>query len=368
MAAFDQKAMKNSFELLKGLLTEFDLQSMEAKLWKYITDTGSDDFTALSLWIEQQAEFKARFPAIAQRRAAKLAPISPKEYVQFEREARQVMQAAGLPSDFYNQTSDFTNLLAKDISIREIGDRIEQGFNYVARATPEVRSAFAKYYGANSDAALAAFFLNPNSATDVIVEAARKAQIGGAGAMNGLNLSLTQADKLADMGVDYEQALAGMAQVAALAPLFSETAGEAQAHLAKATGAVKRMAFDPNRDLVDDWSRGSTDPQVPSDKTTNGDGAQGDSTGQPWFITVPKGKVLRAGLRWDPVTGEVLADSTDMSGEDEGVATVFGTDPKATARAKRRLAERTALLGGGGGAAVSGEGSSLGVAEGRRRR
>lgn len=376
MAAFDAKQMRDAFELMRGLLKEYDLLSLSTKMWNFMTQTGSMDPTAIGLWLEQQNEFKSRFPAIEARRKAKLPPISPQEYVTYEREARQLMQAAGLPPGFYDRYSDFTSLITKDVSIREVGQRIEQGYNFVARATPQVRAAFAKFYGANSDAAIAAYFLSPNVATDVILENARKAQIAGAGAQMGLNLNLTTADRLADMGVDYEEALAGMAQIAELAPLFDETVGESQAHMGGVTTQVEhRRALRPE-DLL---------PQVQYPEMTTNDamtnstpgGAGGGGGGEPPPPRPPQGDagkkapLLREGLRWDPVTGEVIethVNYNDQTGEVEGVGLVFGDDPAAKRRAQKRRAERAALLGGGGGATVGQGGSALGTAEGRRRR
>ena len=42
-----------------------------------------------------------------------------REYLATERSYRQIMQEAGVPTGFYDQTSDFTKFLASDISPAE---------------------------------------------------------------------------------------------------------------------------------------------------------------------------------------------------------------------------------------------------------
>ncbi|MGA4923326.1 hypothetical protein, partial [Bacillus subtilis] len=67
-------------------------------------------------------------------------------------------QAAGLPKDFYDSPTDFSALIGKFANPMQIADRTVAAYKQVSTAAPEVRSAFADFFGPVGDHALAAFF------------------------------------------------------------------------------------------------------------------------------------------------------------------------------------------------------------------
>lgn len=171
-------------------------------------------------------EFKARFPAIAQREQAGLPALSPGEYVSYEKAATQMMRDAGLPSGFWDQPSDFTDLLAKDVSQAELQDRINQGFNRMQFQVPEeVRTVFHDWFGPQGEGALAAFFLDPDRAKPVLMEMANKAFVGGYGKRFGFDVGQDTATQIVQSGRT-DQAPQAFEQLDQARSYFDETISE----------------------------------------------------------------------------------------------------------------------------------------------
>src|SRR4249919_2477702 len=123
---------KNAYNAVLDMLTEFGLQSLAPHILGYIKN-GYDSST-ISYELQQTKEWKTRFAANEIRAKQGLSVLSPQEYIQTERSYRQIMQNAGVPAGFYDQSSDFTDFLAKDISPQEINDRVKAATDFVNRA------------------------------------------------------------------------------------------------------------------------------------------------------------------------------------------------------------------------------------------
>lgn len=188
--------------------------------------------------------FDKRFPAIQLRRQSGLAPISPEEYVNYERQARQLMQSAGLPKGFYDGRDDYTNLLVKDVSLTELADRVNQGYAEVANAPAEIRQAFSNFFGASGDAALASYFLDAKKAMPVLDKAVRDAQIGGAGLQFGIDLALNRVEQIQGTGATYDSARQAFDQLSGLKPLFDETISETRDLTAQGEGVDAIFGLD----------------------------------------------------------------------------------------------------------------------------
>ena len=172
-----------------------------------ITGASSDQIT---LALEQTPQFAARFPAIIQREKQGLPPVSPAEYVSLENSYEQAAQQAGLPPNM----ASYDQLIAYDVSPAEYSARINQGYLAVATADPTVVKAFQDYYG-TTKGQLAAYFLDPTKALQILQQQAVAAQLGGASAQSGFGeVSQQQAFRLAQMGVTYQQGQQGFKQLA----------------------------------------------------------------------------------------------------------------------------------------------------------
>lgn len=202
------------------------------------------------LWVQDTDEFKQRFPAIEQRRAKGLAPISPYDYVELERTYQEIMRASGLPKGFYDNPRDFTELIAKNVSPAEVQSRVKDGYERIANAPASVRSTFAKWFGKNGDSMLAAYFLDPDKAAPMLEEQARRAEVGGALREQDMDIDMGRARKLAAAGYDYGQSLRLGAEVRSQDALFDETVGEtdsgAQDFMAEREGIDAMSGLDPD--------------------------------------------------------------------------------------------------------------------------
>lgn len=330
---------EDALQSLRSVLYDFGLPlELAERAWAWLTENAVNDPDQLRLWLYDQPEFERRFPAIKERLATGKAPVSPEEYLQLERTYSQIMRTTGLPRDLFNKPDDFTRLIAADVSPKELEDRIVRGYEKVRAADPTVREAFSRFFGVNGDGALAAMFLDPTQASEVLAEKVREAEIGGAALRFGLDLSREQATDLVDAGIDYDRAITGMAQVAELAPLFAETQGEATIgsgpagwQKVSAGGEKYRVRLDDGTERLFDTAEAAGEFSAAQPKNTSGS--------------------------W------VKRTRNDLTAEEHGVGAVFQLDPQAMDRVRRRLAERKAAFGGGGGAAIGGQGVGLGRAD-----
>jgi len=209
---------------LRELLRGYGLEALLPWALDQVQRGQSD--TEIVQSMRQTPEFQQRFPAIAAREKAGLPPISPAEYVAYEAQATQLMRSYGLPSGFYDQPEDFSNLLAADVSVDELNKRIQQGYDRVMTLPAEVRATFRDYYGANGDSAIAAYFLSPDRATPILIEQAAAAAVGGIGKRFGFDIGRGTAEDAAKMGVTEQSAQQNLGQLAQQRDLYRETVND----------------------------------------------------------------------------------------------------------------------------------------------
>lgn len=359
-------------DLLAHFLEEFGLGTLTDYAWGLMQDGVTQD--QVMLYLYDRPEFQERFPALAIRRENGLPPISPAEYVALEGTYRQIMHASGLPANFYDEPGDYTALIAGDVSPAEVQTRVEQGFQAVSMAPPEVRDAFSAYFGVTGDGALASMFLDQNRAVPALLDMVARAQVGGAGSMLGFEITSRAADELVDFGVDFNAALQGFRALADAASLFRETIGEGQAHLQPAGTAPPpaTRAVTP----VGGTSRivgGERPPLSPTDQGGGGAGEGGDRPGQPTrpeplpYPDRPPPPLPGTGGGPGSLVGPDYAEEgftgpNDLRASVEGLAWIFGTDPELRRRVERRRLERAAAFAGGGSPLVNERGTGLGRA------
>lgn len=225
---------RDALARLKSLFASYGLpSSLGDWAWGELQNGSSEDEVTLAL--RDRPEFKARFPAIDARMKAGLSPLSPAEYVAYEQQHRQLMERAGLPPSFYDSPDDVTDFLAKDVSIAELSSRIQTGFIAVKAAPQAVRDEFARLYGVDGDAALAAFVLDRSRSEDALSKVIGGANAAGIGWSYGVRLDRKQADWFGDQGLSTSTLDQGFARVQSFEQLFHETASE-QTDLNQQTG------------------------------------------------------------------------------------------------------------------------------------
>jgi hypothetical protein len=299
---------RNAFSILKKELESFGLGGMADKVWAYMLENGTEDDAGTMLWIYQQPEFKARFPAF-ETLQKKYRGIQPAQYIMLERQYAQTMRSAGLSSNFFDNPNDFTSLIENDVSQAEFQERVDNGFKKVAEASPAVRDAFRQYFGVEGDAALAAFFIDPDRSAPKLAKAAQMAELGGAASAMGVQINSAYAEKLTRLGVTEQQALAGFQKMQQQRSLFAggvnETAVVAQSTSMSDTGKALR--------------------------------------GESEFATA----VVRPGETGAGSDRVNVQDTSTMTTENQlGTDYAFGTDVEVQRQLERRLAKRKAEASG----------------------
>lgn len=232
------------YAMVERLLRNYGLESLLPKVRAWMEDGLSQD--EITIKMEDTDEFKARFPAMEVRRKAGLTPMSPAQYIEYENTARQLMRSSGLPKGFYDSNSDFTDLIAGDVSAAELQSRVQDGYRRVAQMAPEIKAAFFSYFGANGEDALAAYYLDPDKALPLLEQQTVEAEIGGSGLRRGFSIAEGMARELYGVGVDQSAADSALDELQKGRALFSETVEDTVDLRAEEEGLKASFGLDAN--------------------------------------------------------------------------------------------------------------------------
>lgn len=217
---------ESAYSIIQRTLAEYGLEGLEGFVNRMVFQENVIDANVLIGEIRQTEQYKKRFAGNIARRNAGLNVLSEAEYLQMENAYRQLMRQSGLPVGFYDNNDDFTNLIANDVSIAELAERVNQGYEAVMQADPAVVDEMRRLYGIG-DGDLAAYFLDPERGTPNLLQQARAAQVAGqAVAQAGMQLTVEQAEELARAGVTGEQARAGFQAIEQAEELFAALPGQ----------------------------------------------------------------------------------------------------------------------------------------------
>jgi hypothetical protein len=164
--------------------------------------------------------YRRRFAGNEQRRKAGLNVLSEGAYVGLENQFSQIMRAAGLPTGFYDSSEDFATLIGGDVSAAELNTRINEGYLAVQQANPQVIAELKRLYPVG-DGELAAYFLDPEKATPILLRQARSAQIAAEATLQAQQqITAATAEELAVAGITQQQARQGFQTIAEAEELF----------------------------------------------------------------------------------------------------------------------------------------------------
>lgn len=201
---------RDAYVALTDLFKSYGLGSLAPKIYDYIKNGYSAD--TISILLQQTDEYKQRFAGNEARKAAGLPVLSPAEYLSTEASYRQIMESAGLPSGFYDQPSDFTTWIGKNVSPTEIQSRVDLATQATTLSNPSYRQALNQM--GISDNQLTAYFLDPTRALPTLQKSAATAAIGAEALQQGLTFDVNYAQQLATSGVSQSTAQQGYAQIA----------------------------------------------------------------------------------------------------------------------------------------------------------
>jgi len=233
-------SQQSAYEIIAQTLTSYGLNQLSSFVNEMVFQENILDTNILVGRIRQTSEYRQRFAGNETRRQAGLNVLSEGEYIQLENVYRQTLRSAGMPREFYSSPETFSRLIGGDVSIQEFSQRINQGYQAVREADPQVVEEMRRLYGVD-DSQLAAYFLDPQKATPMLLKQAQAAQIAAEGTLQaGLGVTQQQAEELAQAGVTGEQARQGFQTIASAQELFRPIAGEQDEEISQAeqVGAV----------------------------------------------------------------------------------------------------------------------------------
>ena len=231
------ETQRDALAQIKSILARYGLPPTLADwAWEQILAGRSSAEVALEL--PTRPEYQEAFPEIEARRRAGLAAISAEEIISYRRTAAQLMRERGYPTGFYDSKSDFTDLLVKDVSLKELGDRLDFGLTVATRVPQQVRDVLGRDFGVNLGD-LAAWALDADRALPLLESQFAKARYSAAAETTGFGrLTAAQRTMLFEQGVSAEQAQQGLEGLAGAAGLFNPLLGTQET----AIGADEQLA------------------------------------------------------------------------------------------------------------------------------
>ena len=220
-----EEVARNAQEELRATLGQWfdddDADALAEYAWDALLEGRSME--AVMIELQDHEVFRRRFPAIHERREARLSPISPAEYLEYEKSARQLAKASGMPRGLVEDRID--ELIAGNVSLRSLSQRLEDGYRQAMDAPQEVRDELQRL--GYTDGHLAGFFLDPDRGLAKIERDFRAGQVAGAAILSSFgSLDRSEAEQLVEYGAEYETALEGLSQLAESAQLFGQLPGE----------------------------------------------------------------------------------------------------------------------------------------------
>jgi hypothetical protein len=205
-------------------LSEYGLGDMSNWLYGQVTSNASTDQIMQDLY--QTPQFATRFPGIIARQKAGLPPISPTDYIDYENKAKQMENQYNLPHGLITDPNRLGQLIGTDVGFSELADRVQNGYQQVAFAPPDVRQAFTAMFGVSGDGALAAHFLDTTHASKLLTEQATAATLAGTFGMGGVNMGADTAMQLAQQGVSPAGGGTTLAELQKTAPIYNANINE----------------------------------------------------------------------------------------------------------------------------------------------
>ena len=234
-------ADEDAKKIIQNTLNRYGLGSLTNRAWGLLSSETIDADAGIDVIgdaLRDTTEFQTRFSGNAARLRVGLPELSVSEYIGLEKGYEAAMRGSGLPAGFYDDPTDFANFISSNTSVAEVQSRVNDGYKAVADANPQVIAQMKELYGVG-DGELAAYFLDPQKATPILVRQARAAQISAEGKRQaGIQLSAADAEALAREDVTAAQAQKAFGEVNQQQELYNPLQGEQGISQQEAIGAA----------------------------------------------------------------------------------------------------------------------------------
>lgn len=228
--------MASAKQILQDFLEGYGLGSLADWAWNLYVSSGTDNITSfvqgqLTVELPKTEAFKARFPAYDALRQQGQG-ISVDQYRQYEQDAINLAKQYGAPASMFEDRDYLARIMTAGVSTRELEQRFALNREAAVNVPPEVRQALTQMYGvSNVDGALTAYYFDPEGSLPHLQQQFQAAQIAGAGLQQAFQVDRSQAERLAQQGITWEQAQSGFRDAAAARGLTygqGDTVTEAQ--------------------------------------------------------------------------------------------------------------------------------------------
>lgn len=227
-----------AYDTISKILESYGITGLATELSKirqeYPEASSSDLMTLLQFDPRYNAKFNERFSANADRQKAGLSILSPATYLAMEQGYKKAFAQYNLPT--FNNQAYYNKLIAGDVAVTELSDRITLAYDRVLNDT-QVSDAFKKFYPSLTTTDIVTGILDPVNQFPALERKVKAAEVGGAALRQNLaatelasteaqaNVGYTNvsrgtlgADVLAQQGVTKTEAEAGYAKVADVLP------------------------------------------------------------------------------------------------------------------------------------------------------
>ena len=214
---------ESSYNIIRNSLRQYGLEGLETFIGQMVFESGIVDAEQVLARLRVEPEtteagriYQQRFSANKARVARGLSSLSEAQYLAMEQSLKTQLRVMGMPEGFYDSNDDVDQFIAADVSVAELGSRIEDGYRAVRDADPDVVNQMQRLYGVG-ERELAAYFLDPERGLDIVQRQAQAARIASEARQEaGFDVGVTTAEELAREGITEQQARSGFAGISEL--------------------------------------------------------------------------------------------------------------------------------------------------------
>lgn len=196
--------------IIDSFLSQYGLSGLGDWAWNLYTNGSSVEEIMLAL--RDRPEYKARFPAMDALSKDGRA-ISEQEYIEYEKQAKQMLHNWGIPGGMYDTPSGIANLLVNNVSLSEFSERLRIAASAAYTVPQAVRDSMMEMFNLGPGE-LVGYYLDPDKASPILQQNFQASQVAGAARTQQIKIEAEEAIRLAQQGVSWEQALQGFGQVA----------------------------------------------------------------------------------------------------------------------------------------------------------
>lgn len=184
------------------------------KALKGLAENDYLDAHTLTERVRKTQTWANRFGAVSKaREKAGLSYLDEGQIVALEDGYKEVLSKSGMPAGYYDSFKDFQNWISNDVSVAEIGERVNLAEAAVNNSDPNYVLALKNLYGLRQGD-LVAYFLDRTRGVEVLNQQLQAADIGAAALDTGIGIDRTFTENLVDRGVNRQMAQQVFSEVA----------------------------------------------------------------------------------------------------------------------------------------------------------